>query len=148
MVLIVFFLFPLALQPNSGLGHLHETFHFTSVTRSRTVGRNPWTGDQLITRPLPVHKHRKMHPPPQERAPSTHWILGWVNPKAGLDNLEKRKFLTLSGLELRPLGHPARSQVLYRLHYYSSNKNAVANGFCSENSTKHINSLLSRMKHI
>jgi hypothetical protein len=50
---------PLALQPNSGLGRLHETFRFTSVTKSRTVGRTPWTGDQLVARPLPVHKHRK-----------------------------------------------------------------------------------------
>jgi hypothetical protein len=36
---------------------------------------------------------------PEERAPSTHWIGGWVGPKAGLDNVEKRKFLTLLGLE-------------------------------------------------
>jgi hypothetical protein len=50
--------FPLALQPNSGLGRLHETFRFTSVTRSGTVGRTSWTGDQLVARPLPVHKHR------------------------------------------------------------------------------------------
>jgi hypothetical protein len=50
--------FPLALQPNSGLGRLHETFHFTSLTRSRTVGRTPWTGDQLVAIPLPLHKHR------------------------------------------------------------------------------------------
>jgi hypothetical protein len=28
--------------------------------------------------------------------------------------MEKRKFLTLPGLELRPLGHPAHSQSLYR----------------------------------
>jgi hypothetical protein len=34
---------------------------FTSVTRFRTVGRTPWTGDQLVARPLPVHKHRKSH---------------------------------------------------------------------------------------
>jgi hypothetical protein len=27
---------------------------------------------------------------------------------AGLDDLEKRKFLTLLGLEFRPLGRPAR----------------------------------------
>jgi hypothetical protein len=40
--------FPLALEPNSGLGRLHKTFRFTSVTRSRTVGRTPWTGDQLV----------------------------------------------------------------------------------------------------
>jgi hypothetical protein len=55
------FFFPLALQPNSGPGRFHETFHFTSVTRSRTVSRTAWMGDQLITGPLPVHKHRKTH---------------------------------------------------------------------------------------
>jgi hypothetical protein len=27
-----------------------------------------------------------------------------VGPRAGVDDLEKRKFLTLPGLELRPLG--------------------------------------------
>jgi hypothetical protein len=40
----------------------------------------------------------------RERVPSTHWIGGWVDPRAGLDNLEKRKFSNLLGLELRPLG--------------------------------------------
>jgi hypothetical protein len=40
-----------------------------------------------------------------------------VGPKAGLDDVEKRKFLTLPGLELRPLGRPARIQSLYRLRY-------------------------------
>jgi hypothetical protein len=39
-----------------------------------------------------------------------------MGPRAGLDDMEKRKFLTLSGLELRPLGCPARSQSLYRLY--------------------------------
>jgi hypothetical protein len=52
---------PLALKLNSGLGRLYETFRFTSFTRSRTVGRTPWTGDQLVARLLPVHKHRKTH---------------------------------------------------------------------------------------
>jgi hypothetical protein len=46
---------------------------------------------------------------PGERAPGTHWIGGWVDLRAGLYDLEKRKFLTLPGLELRPLGLPARS---------------------------------------
>jgi hypothetical protein len=32
-----------------------------------------------------------------------------VDLRAGLDNLERRKFLTLPGLELRPLVRPARS---------------------------------------
>jgi hypothetical protein len=34
------------------------------------------------------------------------WIGGWVNPKAGLDDMEKWKLLTLPRLELRPLGCP------------------------------------------
>jgi hypothetical protein len=38
-------------------------------------------------------------------------------PKAGLDDVEKRKFLTLPGLELRSLGRPSRSYSLYRLRY-------------------------------
>jgi hypothetical protein len=42
-----------------------------------------------------------------KRAPGTHWIGGWVDLRAALDDLEKRKFLTLPGLELRPLGRPA-----------------------------------------
>jgi hypothetical protein len=41
-------------------------------------------------------------------------------PRAGLDDLEKRKFLTLPGLELRTLRRPARSQSLYRLRYPDS----------------------------
>jgi hypothetical protein len=40
--------------------------------------------------------------------------------KAGLDDMEKLKFLTLPGLEFPPLGLPARSQSLYRLWYSSA----------------------------
>jgi hypothetical protein len=54
---------------------------------------------------------------PGERARGTHWIGGWVGTRAGMDAVEKRKFLTLPGLELRPLGHPLHSQSLYRLRY-------------------------------
>jgi hypothetical protein len=53
-------------------------------------------------------------------APGTHLIGGWVGPRAGLDEVEKRKFLTLPGLELRPLGLPGRSQFLCRLSYFCS----------------------------
>jgi hypothetical protein len=52
---------------------------------------------------------------PGERAPDTHWI-GWVGSRSGLDAVEKRKFLTLPGLELRPLGRLSRGQSLCRLH--------------------------------
>jgi hypothetical protein len=57
-------------------------------------------GEWLVSRPGRVT--------PGERAPGTHWIGGWVGLRAGLDDVEKRKFLTLPGLELRPLGRPAR----------------------------------------
>jgi hypothetical protein len=46
---------------------------------------------------------------PGKRAPDTHWIGGWVDLRAGLHDLEKRKFLTPPELELRPLGRPGRS---------------------------------------
>jgi hypothetical protein len=46
-------------------------------------------------------------------------------PKAGLDDAEKRKFLTLQALKLRPLGRPARSQSLYRLRYLGSGQEGV-----------------------
>jgi hypothetical protein len=55
-----------------------------------------------------------------ERVPDTDWIGDWVGPRASLDDVEKRKFFTLPGLELRPLGGPAGSQSLYRLRYPGS----------------------------
>jgi hypothetical protein len=55
--------------------------------------------------------------PPGKEPPRTHWIGGWVGPRAGLDDVWKRKFLTLAGLELLTLGHPGRSQSLYRVRY-------------------------------
>jgi hypothetical protein len=38
--------------------------------------------------------------------------------KTGLDNVERRKIVSLLGFEVRPLGSPARSQSLYRLRYF------------------------------
>jgi hypothetical protein len=52
-----------------------------------------------------------------ERTPGTHWIGGWVNPRGGLDVVERRKILPLLVLKLRPLSRPVRSQWLYRLRY-------------------------------
>jgi hypothetical protein len=59
---------------------------------------------------------RPCHFTPGERAPGTHW----VDTRASLDELEKRKFLPPPGLKLRPIGRPVRSQSLYRLRYPSS----------------------------
>jgi hypothetical protein len=44
-----------------------------------------------------------------ERVPGTNCIGGWVDPRPILDDLKKRKFFTLPGLELRPLDRPARN---------------------------------------
>jgi hypothetical protein len=57
---------------------------------------------------------------PGERAPGTLWIRGRVDPRAGLDEVEKKKFFTLPRLELWPLSRPAGSQSLCRLGYPSS----------------------------
>jgi hypothetical protein len=55
-----------------------------------------------------------------EKAPETHGIDDWVGPRTGLDAVEKRIILPLLGLELQPLGRPARSHSLYRLSYPGS----------------------------
>jgi hypothetical protein len=56
---------------------------------------------------LPRHKlqgtgqlHVPAALPPGERAPGAHWLGGSVGPRAGMDAVEKRKFLTLPGLEI------------------------------------------------
>jgi hypothetical protein len=43
-------------------------------------------------------------PRPGRFNPEAHWIGCWVDTRAGLDDVEKRKLLTLPGLEIRPLG--------------------------------------------
>jgi hypothetical protein len=57
---------------------------------------------------------------PGERVPGAHWIGDWVRPRAGLDDMEEWKLLTLLGLEPRPLRHPDYIQSLYRLRYPGS----------------------------
>jgi hypothetical protein len=67
---------------------------------------------------------------PGETASGIHWTGGWVGPRTGVDDMEKRKFLTLRGRELRPLGRPARSQSLCRLSYPGSYNGAVPKEKC------------------
>jgi hypothetical protein len=57
---------------------------------------------------------------PGGSAPGAHLIGVWVGLTAGMDDVERRKSLTLSGLELRSLGRPVCSHSLYRLHYHFS----------------------------
>jgi hypothetical protein len=39
---------------------------------------------------------------PGEKAPATHWIGGWVDSRAGLDDMEE-KILLLLGLKIKPI---------------------------------------------
>jgi hypothetical protein len=47
------------------------------------------------------------HAPPV-LLPGIYWIGGWVGPRTGDDEVERRKFFLLPG----PLSRPARSQLL------------------------------------
>jgi hypothetical protein len=50
------------------------------------------------------------HFTPGETTPGTHWIGGWVDPRASLDDVEKRKFLTLPDSNSDPsVVHPIAS---------------------------------------
>jgi hypothetical protein len=42
-----------------------------------------------------------------------------VGPRASFHDVERRKILHLLGLEVRTLGRPARSQLVYRMPYVS-----------------------------
>jgi hypothetical protein len=62
----------------------------------------------------------QLHDPatyPQGNAPGSPWIGNWEGPGTGLGTAEKRKFLTILGLEIRLIGLPARSQSLHKLRY-------------------------------
>jgi hypothetical protein len=69
---------------------------------------------------------------PRERVPDTHWIGSFVDPREGLNDVEKRKFFAIPGLEHRPLGRPARSQLVYRLRYPGSYSRTVEVLKCRE----------------
>jgi hypothetical protein len=54
---------------------------------------------------------------PREIALGTLWIREWVGPIIGLDDVGRRRTLSLPGLEVRTVGSPKRSPSLYRLSY-------------------------------
>jgi hypothetical protein len=98
----------------------HTTFHSAWVEGKGTVVRmgewmridphfldfgTSWCVVSFTPRPLY----------PRETAPSTHWTGGCVDPRTGLDDVEKRKFLNLPGLKLRTFGCPVHGQSLYRI---------------------------------
>jgi hypothetical protein len=48
------------------------------------------------------------------RSPWYPWVGGWVHPRAGLDDVEELKYLTLPGLDLQPVDHEARGHSICR----------------------------------
>jgi hypothetical protein len=62
---------------------------------------------------------------PGERATGTHWIGGWVGPRAGVDTEVKKKIFC-SYHESDP-GIAARSLSLYQLSYSSPNPKKIRN---------------------
>jgi hypothetical protein len=67
---------------------------------------------------------------PGERTPCTHYIRGSGDPRFCLENMEKRKFLNLQGLELRPLYRLTRSQSLYQLRYPGCQFKVTSRNYC------------------
>jgi hypothetical protein len=55
--------------------------------------------------------HTPVALPPRKEPPGTHWIVGWVGPRAGLDLVMKRK-IPCPCPDSNP-DHPARSSALY-----------------------------------
>jgi hypothetical protein len=67
---------------------------------------------------------------PRRFTPGTHWLWGWVDPTGGLNDMEKRKFLNLPGLELRTFRRPARTKSLYRVRYWISRQEYYLRPLC------------------
>jgi hypothetical protein len=110
---LFFFFFFWRYGPNLALGYLHETsFHF-GLLDLKTVGRTPWTGDQLVARPLTVHKHRNMHTHTQ--TPNIH-ALSVI--RTHYPGFRAREDSTC----LRPLGYRDRHTFLYLFEIWSPSK--------------------------
>lgn len=55
--------------------------------------------DMKLEMSVQIHAAASLSP---EKVHLTHWIVGWVNPRAGLDDGEKKTFLILPEVRLWP----------------------------------------------
>jgi hypothetical protein len=75
----------------------------------KTYGGSGCIAPQFLTSALDGGEWSASRPgrfTPGERAHGTHWIGGWVGPRAGLDAAEKIKFSPQPGFEPRPAAIP------------------------------------------
>jgi hypothetical protein len=121
---VVFFYDPhyifLPNMPSTSKGEVVPVLDYLNTTPWRRMGEWMYRSTFFLTSALVLGEWLAYRPcrfNPGERVPGTNWIGCWLDPRAGLDDVEKRKFLTLPGLELRLLGRPARNQSLYRLRH-------------------------------
>jgi hypothetical protein len=78
------------------------------ASRHEDAWRNAGVAPPLLTSALDVGVQSAPHPghfTHGKRAPSTHWIGGWLGPESGLDAVQKR-IISCPCQELNP-GHPA-----------------------------------------
>jgi hypothetical protein len=66
---------------------------------------------------LPVRTSHPCRFTARGRTPGKHSI-GWVGPRAGLDDMEKGQLMSLPGLELWLLGHTAVASHLFILFHF------------------------------
>jgi hypothetical protein len=86
-----------------------------STTPWRRIGERSHSSTHSLTSALDEGERSASRPgriTPREKGPFTHWIGGWVGPRAGLETVVKKKFPTPAGTQTHD--HPARSPVLYR----------------------------------
>jgi hypothetical protein len=76
-----------------------------SLTHRRPFTSREIPGTRTSRTPLAEGEYSASRPGrfTRERAPGTHRIEDWVDPRAGLDDLEKRRFLTPPGLDFQPV---------------------------------------------
>jgi hypothetical protein len=66
--------------------------------------------------------------PRGKKAPFKDLIGGWVDPRDGLDDVEKRNFLNILRLELRPIG-PSSSDITGQNKKATKTRKMVIYGF-------------------
>jgi hypothetical protein len=80
----------------------NDVFEYREIYEWIGLGGNDSDGRRLMERvqgPPALAGDEWSSSRPVRFTPGTHWIGGWVDPRAGLDDVVKRKFLTLLRLE-------------------------------------------------